>query len=171
MDIQMKLKHKVQILLILISAIIYLVAIGYISINARQTTYRDTRKLVDTEVLSFANQIEGQLNKNMAVARTLALTFSNYDYLPKDRWLTFANMVYADVFPQYEDFYNLWDSWELSVIDSSWTKPHGRIVNEHFRDQGMVRFNQSKSSLDGDNELYAGIKQANKEMVFPLYFD
>jgi len=167
----MKLKHKIQILLILISAVIYLVAIGYISINARQTTYRDTRKLVDTEVLSFANQIEGQLNKNMAVARTLALSFSNYDYLPKDRWLTFANMVYADVFPQYEDFYNLWDSWELSVIDTSWTKPHGRIVNEHFRDQGMVRSNQSKSSLDGDNELYAGIKQANREMVFPLYFD
>ena len=171
MNIQMKLKQKIQILLILVSAIIYLVAIGYISINARQTTYRDTRKLVDTEALSFARQIEGQLNTNMAVARTLALSFSNYDYMPKDRWLTFANMVYADVFPQYEDFYNLWDSWELSVIDSSWTKPYGRIVNEHFRDQGMVRFNQSKNSLDGDNELYAGIKEANKEIVFPLYFD
>jgi len=167
----MKLKHKIQILLILVSAFIYLVAIGYISINARQNSYDNTRKLVDTKVSRFANQIEGQMNRNMAVARTLAQGFSNYDFLPKDQWLTFANRVYADVFPEYEDFYNLWDSWELNVIDSSWNKPYGRIVNEHFRDQGLVKFNQSRRSLEGDNELYGDIKASNKEIIFPLYFD
>ena len=171
MHIQMKLKQKIQILLIFISAVIYLVAIGYISINARQSSYEDTKKLVDSNVKSFASQIEGQMNRNMAVGRTLALSFSNYNYMPKDRWLTFANRVYEDVFPEYGDFYNLWDSWELSVIDSSWSKPHGRISNEHFRDQGIIKSSQSKRSLEGDNELYAGIKEANKELVFPLYFD
>jgi len=171
MHIQMKLKQKIQILLIFISAVIYLVAIGYISINARQSSYEDTKKLVDSKVNSFASQIEGKMNRNMAVARTLALSFSNYNYMPRDRWLTFANRVYEDVFPEYEDFYNLWDSWELSVIDTSWRKPYGRIVNEHFRDQGIIKSSQSRRSLEGDNELYADIKEANKELVFPLYFD
>ena len=167
----MKLKQKIQMLLIFISAVIYLVAIGYISINARQSSYRDTKELVDARVESFANQIEGRMNRNMAVARTLALSFSNYNYMPMDRWLTFANQVYEDVFPEYNDFYNLWDSWELSVIDTSYNKSYGRIVNEHFRDQGVIQTSQSKRSMDGDNELYKEIKQANKELVFPLYFD
>ena len=171
MNIQMKLKQKIQLLLIFISAIIYLVAIGYISINARQTAYKDNKKLVDTQVSNFAGQIQGQMNRNMAVARTLALSLSNYQVMPKDQWLDFVNQVYEEVFPEYRDFYNLWDSWELNVIDSSYSKPYGRIVNEHFRDQGIVKSKRTKSSMDGDNKLYQQIKESNKEMVFPLYFD
>lgn len=171
MKVQMKLRHKIQVLLIIISAVIYLFAIGYISINARQSSYSNTKKLIDSKVNKFASQIEGKMNQNMAVARTLALGFSNYDFLPKNQWLNLVNNIYDDVFPAYPDFYNLWDSWELSAIDSTWTKPYGRIVNEHYREQGIMETNQSRRSLEGDNELYKKIKESNREIVFPLYFD
>jgi len=171
MKLQMKLKQKVQILLILVSAVIYLIAIGYISINARQDSQRDTKSLIDSKVNKYARQIEGQMNKNMAVTRTLALSFSNYNSMSQDDWLNLINSMYEDIFPAYPDIYNLWDSWELSVIDSSWEKPYGRIVNEHFREQGIMKENQTRRSLEGENEMYKKIKKQNQEIIFPLYFD
>ncbi|MGM0531207.1 MAG: cache domain-containing protein [Bacteroidota bacterium] len=171
MKLQMKLKHKVQILLIFISAVIYLLAIGYISLNARQDSYRNAKNLIDSKVNTYARQIESKMNSNMTVTRTMALSFSNYDFMPEEEWFNLINNMYEDVFPKYTDIYNLWDSWELSVIDSSWEKSHGRIVNEHFRDEGVIEDNQSKRSLEGDNELYKEIKKQNQEMIIPLYFD
>ncbi|MFP4621900.1 MAG: GAF domain-containing protein [Bacteroidales bacterium] len=171
MKLQMKLKHKVQILLMFVSALIYLAAIGYISINARQNAQRRARNLTDSKVNKYARQIESQINRKMAVTRTLALSFSNYDSMPKDQWLNLINSMYEDVFPEYSNIYNLWDSWELNVIDTSWDKSHGRIVNEHFRDQGIIKEKQSRRSLDGDNDLYKKIKKQNKEVILPPYFD
>ncbi len=171
MKLQMKLKHKVQIILISISALIYLLAIGYISLNARQNSHRDTKNLIDSKVNKYARQIESKLNRDMAVTRTMALSFSNYDFMPKEEWLNLVNRMYEDVFPKYTNIYNLWDSWELSVIDSSWDKSHGRIVNEHFREEGIIKENQTRRSLEGDNELYKEIKNQNRETILPLYFD
>ena len=171
MKIQMKLKHKIQILIIFISAIIYLSAIGYISINARQSTYKNTKSLINNQVAKFANQIQGKMNENMAVVRTLALSYSNYDYLPKDKMMGLVNRMYEDVFQAYPNFYNLWDSWELNTIDTSWTKDHGRIVNQRFRDKGIIKSAQTIRSKNGDNEIYSNIKTSNREMVLPLYFD
>ncbi|MEF8809833.1 MAG: GAF domain-containing protein, partial [Bacteroidales bacterium] len=116
-------------------------------------------------------QIEGKMNGNMAVTRTMALSFSNYDLMPKEQWFNLINSMYKDVFPKYTDIYNLWDSWELSVIDSSWEKSHGRIVNEHFRDEGVIKENQTRRSLEGDNELYKEIRNKNQEIILSLYFD
>jgi len=171
MKLQMKLKHKIQVLIISISAIIYISAIAYISINARQSTYKNTKSLIDNQVAKFANQIQGQMNENMAVVRTLALGFSNYDYLPKDSMMKFVNKMYADIFPAYPNFYNLWDSWELDKIDTSWTKDYGRIVNQRFRDKGIIKSAQTIRSKEGDNKIYTNIKNSNREMVLSLYFD
>jgi PAS domain S-box-containing protein len=171
MKLQMKLKHKIQVLIISISAVIYISAIAYISINARQSTYKNTKSLIDNQVAKFSNQIQGQMNENMAVVRTLALGFSNYDYLPKDSMMKFVNKMYADIFPAYPNFYNLWDSWELDKIDTSWTKDYGRIVNQRFRDKGIIKSAQTIRSKDGDNKIYSNIKSANREMVLSLYFD
>jgi PAS domain S-box-containing protein len=171
MKLQMKLKHKIQVLIISISAIIYISAIAYISINARQSSYKNTKSLIDNQVAKFANQIQGQMNENMAVVRTLALGFSNYDYLPKDSMMKFVNEMYADIFPAYPNFYNLWDSWELDKIDTSWTKDYGRIVNQRFRDKGIIKSAQTIRSKEGDNKIYSNIKNSNREMVLSLYFD
>ncbi|MGM0498293.1 MAG: GAF domain-containing protein [Bacteroidota bacterium] len=167
----MKLKQKIQVLIIFISAVIYLFAIGYISINARQSTYQDTKSIIDNQGAKFANKIQGKMDENMAVVRTLALSFSNYDHLPKDQMMDFVNKMYEDVFPAYPNFYNLWDSWELKAIDTSWEKSHGRIVNQRFRDQGIIKSAQTIRSKEGDNEIYTNIKTSNREMVLDLYFD
>ncbi|MFP4047357.1 MAG: GAF domain-containing protein [Bacteroidales bacterium] len=171
MKLQMRLKYKIQLLVIFIAAIIYLIAIGYISINARQTAYRDTKALIDSRVSKFALEIQDKMNQDMTVVRTLSLAFSNYDELEKDEWQSLIREMYEDVFPAYPNFYNLWDSWELSVIDTAWNEPYGRIVNQNFRDKGVFKTAQTQRSLDGDNEIYSNIKNTNAEMVLPLYFD
>src|SRR6056297_67873 len=171
MKLQLKLKQKIQILIISIATIIYLFAIGYISINARQTTTEDTERIVDINAQKFAKQIQVNMNESMAVVRTLARGFENYDSWEKDKWQDLINQMYDKIIREHHNIYSLWDSWELNVIDTSWNKPYGRITNTYFREQGIIKNTNKIRSQEGDNEIYSNIKEANREMILPLYFD
>ena len=40
--------------------------------------------------------------------------------------------MYVDVYQANLSFYNLWDSWALKHIDTTWDKPYGIISNHNF---------------------------------------
>ncbi|MFO7875561.1 MAG: hypothetical protein R6U55_03130, partial [Desulfovermiculus sp.] len=58
--------------------------------------------------------------------------------------------MYGHVFKNNTQFYALWDSWELSHIDTSWNKPHGRYSYEYYWENNMVKQGSVLMSLDGD---------------------
>ena len=166
-----KLRHKIQLIIISLSVVIFLGAIGYISIKARKAAYKDASRLVDFQAQKYANQIQGLMNSDFAVVRTLSQAFKSYDYLPKDRWQEMINQMYVDVFQANPSFYNLWDSWELQHIDTSWTQPFGRISNQNFRENGVFKTSTDRRSLEGDPDLYASWKSRKEELVADLYAD
>ncbi len=171
MKLNIKLRHKIQLIIISLSVLIFLGAIGYISINARQKAYKDATRLVDFQSQKYANRIQGLMNSDFSVVRTLAQAFRSYDYLPKDRWQKMINQMYVDVFKANPSFYNLWDSWELQHIDTSWTKPYGRISNQNFRENGALKTSTDRRSMEGDPDLYASWKERKEELVADLYAD
>ena len=158
-------------IIISLSVIIFLGAIGYISINARKSAYKDATRLVDFQSQKYANRIQGLINSDFSVVRTLARAFTNYDELPKDQWQDLIKKMYVDVFQINPSFYNLWDSWELQHIDTSWTKPYGRISNQNFRENGIFKTSTDMRSMDGDPDLYANWKARKEELVADLYAD
>ena len=162
MKLNLKLRHKIQLIIISLSVVIFLGAIGYISINARQKAYKDATRLVDFQSQKYANRIQGLMNSDFSVVRTLAQAFRSYDYLPKDRWQEMINRMYVDVFKANPSFYNLWDSWELKHIDTSWTKPYGRISNQNFREDGALKTSTDRRSMEGDPDIYASWKERNE---------
>jgi len=171
MNLNLKLRHKIQLIIISLSVLIFLGAIGYISIKARKAAYRDATRLVDFQSQKYANRIQGLMNSDFAVVRTLSQAFKSYDYLPKDRWQDMIRQMYLDVFQTNPSFYNLWDSWELQHIDTSWTRPYGRISNQNFRENGVVKTSTDRRSLEGDPDLYASWKSRKEELVADLYAD
>ncbi|HKL09167.1 MAG TPA: GAF domain-containing protein [Bacteroidales bacterium] len=171
MKINLTLKNKMQLFLITISVIIYGAAIGYISINAKQTTYKNAVDLVEAEAARYANNIQSDMNEYMAIVRTLAKAFTVYEDLSRAQWDPMFIKMYDRVYRDNPDFYKLWDSWELSKIDSSWDQSIGRISNEFGRINGAIYSKQDTRSLDGDSEVYADIKSQAREMILPLYFD
>ncbi len=171
MKLNLKLRHKIQLIIISLSVIIFLGAIGYISTKARKAAYKNSTQLVDLQAQKYGHQIQGIFNRDFSVVRTLANAFKSYDYLPKDRWQELIQEMYIDVFQANPSFYNLWDSWELQYIDTSYTKPYGRISNQNFRENGILKTSTDKRSMDGDPELYADWKSRKEELVAELYAD
>ncbi len=167
----LKLRHKLQLLIISISVVIFLGAIGYISIKAKNQAYNSTIKLIKEKSQKNAKTIQGLINEDFSVIRTLANAFKNYTFLPKDQWQELVNKMYDDVFEANPTFYQLWDSWELQYIDSTWNKPYGRIMNTRFREDGEIKKSSELRDLEGDSELYAKDKARAEELISEIYSD
>ena len=73
--------------------------------------------------------------------------------------------MYKGVFVSNTNFYGLWDSWELSVIDSTWKLPYGRNVEEFWRDKGKIHNQNTLKSENGDPPDYARIKKDAVEFI------
>ncbi len=171
MKLKLSLKNKMQLFLISLSVIIYAIAIGYISVSAKKTTYNDSIELVNSSAEKFAYKIQSDLNEYMAVVRTLANAFKVYHEMPRETWDPLFIKMYEEVYRDNSIFYKLWDSWELNMIDPEWNLPTGRIANVFSRVNGSIFQKQDVRSLDGDPEVYANIKNQAREMVLPIYFD
>ncbi|MBU8893620.1 MAG: GAF domain-containing protein [Bacteroidales bacterium] len=171
MKLKLSLKNKMQLFLISLSVAIYVIAIGYISVNAKKTAYNDSVELVNSNAEKFAFKIQTDLNEYMSVVRTLANAFKVYPDMPREQWDPLFIKMYDKIFNDNPMFYKLWDSWELNAIDPNWDRPTGRITNVFSRVNGSVLQKQDVRSTEGDNAVYANIKAQAKEMVLPIYFD
>jgi len=171
MKLKLSLKNKMQLFLISLSVVIYAIAIGYISVNAKKTAYNDSVELVKANAEKFAYKIQSDLNEYIAVVRTLANAFKVYQDMPREEWDPLFIKVYDYVYRDNPVFYKLWDSWELNKIDENWDRPTGRIANVFSRINGTVHQKQDLRSLSGDPAVYANIKAQATEMVLPIYFD
>ncbi|NOQ25494.1 MAG: GAF domain-containing protein [Bacteroidales bacterium] len=171
MKMKLNLKSKMQLFLISLSVAIYGIAIGYISISAKKTSYTDSVDLVISNAEKYAIKIQADLNDYMATVRTLANAFTVYKDMPREQWDPLFIKMYNKVYLDNPSFYKLWDSWELNKIDEAWTNPTGRIANVFSRINGSVSHKQDIRSLDGDPALYAKIKNQSKDMVLPIYFN
>jgi methyl-accepting chemotaxis protein len=171
MKIRLKLRHKIQFIITTLSVLVFTGAIGYIAYKDRTSSYLTQTRLIESQTEKFANEIGSLINEDFAVVRTLAQTFKTYKFLPKDEYQKLVNQIYDYVFLGNEDFYQLWDSWELNVIDSTWNRPTGRVTNTRLREKGEMKRLSDIRSLNGDNEYYAKDKALKRELISELYAD
>jgi len=133
--------------------------------------YNDAIKIADITVQKAAEEIKVQFDSDMSISKTLANAFYSYRELPKDQWQNLINKMYSNVFKNNDQIYGLWDSWELSVVDSNWDKPFGRIANSFWRENGVIKNATEYRSLTGDSELYKETKSNLKPSISEPYFD
>lgn len=171
MKIRLSLRHKIQLIITSITVVVFAVSIGYLALKEQQISYRNQTSLIEAQTEKFGNQIKVYINEDFAVVRTLALAFKTFEFLPKDQYQKLVNEIYQHVFSGNPEFYQMWDSWELNVIDSSWNKPTGRITNTILRENGVTKKVNAIRSLNGDNEYYAKDKALAKELISEIYAD
>ena len=141
MKIKLKINQKIQLFIISSSLIIYIIAIGYISFNARKMAYNEETEIVKNQAANAALEIKAIFDANMAVIKTLSEAYRNYNKFPIEDWKKHIKDIYYEVFKENPDIYSLWDSWELSAVDPTWTKPTGRFVIIHWREDGEIKSN------------------------------
>jgi len=171
MKLNLKLRHKIQLIIISVSAVIFIGTVGYISMKDKKTAYNNTINLMNSQSDNFSNKIEGLINEDFAVVSTLGNAFKAYDFLPKDQWQELIHIMYREVFKANPSFYQIWDSWELQYIDSTYDKPYGRISNNIIRENGQVKITKTLRSMDGDPKLYKNNKAKNTDFITNIYAD
>jgi methyl-accepting chemotaxis protein len=166
---ELKLQQKILVIVLGISLIIYIAVLSYITINAKKRTVEDTETLVKNFSQKYAKEIEKQLNQDMETIETLGESVQSYKIMPNETWKEIFKNMYGHVFRNNEQFFAIWDSWELSHIDSTWDKPYGRYSYEYYRENGQIKQGSELMSLDGDPDMYKRIKNLNKQVIEEPY--
>ena len=127
MKLKLKIQQKIQFFIITASIIVYILAVGYISINARKMAYNDAIKVTNNQVQEASKDIKAKLDAELAAVVALTDAFKVYKDFSKEEWQTLVHKIYYNVFKENKNVYALWSSWELSMIDPEWDKPYGRV--------------------------------------------
>ncbi len=167
----LQIRQKLQLYVLLVTGLVFISAIGYISVNNRDRALRDTTQLVDSYAANYAENISNSFNADMAVVRTLAQAFYVHNNMEREEWESLFQDIYRQIFINNPQFYALWDSWEYSHIDPDWYLPHGRMLMYNFRKNGDIGFDILERSLDGDPDLYGAAKAAGRETIWEPYPD
>jgi len=171
MKIKLKIQQKIQFFIITASIIIYIIAVGYISFNAKKMAYNDAIEKTNSYAQETAKDIKALLDGDMGAVKALTDAFHVYNNFAIDDWQKLIHSMYFEVYEKNPHIYGLWDSWELDMIDSTWEKSYGRISHSFWRDNGTVKGIQEFRSMDGDSELYLETKNTLVPSINEPYFD
>ncbi len=164
------LQQKIILIVVGVTAIIYAVAIGYISASARKAAVNDAVSVTLATAQKHASDIKALLEKDLATTRTLASTIMSYSLMPEQQWKEVFPEIYRETMEANPHLLSVWDSWELKHIDTSYTKDYGRFKIELWRDGGEIKSRTYLASLTGDSPSYAKIKNNPYERIENPYF-
>ena len=170
MVIKLSIRSKMLLSIMSTVIVISIITIGYISYEFRTKAFNDAKDYIDANTREHANLAKAEFNGDMDVIRTLAQSFTNYKNLPEGKRAEIYRDIYEYVFINNPQFYGIWDSWELAVIDPDWELPYGRYVEEFWCEDGKIQNNNSLKSLEGDNADYARLKREKSESIEEPYY-
>ncbi|MBE9469226.1 MAG: PAS domain S-box protein [Bacteroidetes bacterium] len=158
MRLKLKIQQKLQLFIIPAAIVIYIIAVGYISFNARKKAYKDAIEITNKQVQKSATDIKTKIDAEFSAVIALSNALKIYKDFDKDEWQKIIHRMYLKVFENDQNIYALWDSWELSAIDPNWDKPYGRISHSLWKENGVLKDLMEYRSMDGDSKLYAETK-------------
>ncbi len=171
MKIRMNINTKMLVYILTSSIIIFALSVGYISLNARRLALNNAEKLALKVTQKNALKIEKSLSEDLASLRTLAQAFTVYQDMDEQEWKNLFIKMYYKVYNKNKHFYKLWDSWELSYFDTTWTKDYGRYTVVVSRSSTGPIANQSLRDIDSKNARYNSVKLIAKDMLWEPYWD
>lgn len=169
MKIKLNIRQKILVYILGVAVSIFAVIFFFISSSARQLTYNQSIKLTDSYAKQYALNIEGMINQDFAVTRTLSNAFLEYKQLPFDQWQRLIYPMYNRVFQTNPHIDAYWDSWELENLDPTWDKPYGRHFYIVYKRNGVLSTKQELRSLAGDPPTYGHMKKMAKEIIAEPY--
>jgi methyl-accepting chemotaxis protein len=169
MKIKLRIWQKMMIFILGTAVLVFSTIFIYISTSSRSIIYNDAKAHTNTLAKLYSNQIEGWLNSDFTVARTLSTAFLEYKSLPKEKWQELFRNMYNRVYIANPHIDAIWDSWELSNLDPKWDKPYGRYFYIVYKDNGIVKTKSEVRSLTGDPVTYGGMKKAGAESIAEPY--
>lgn len=162
---RLSLQQKILVMVIGASIIIYAIAIGYISVKARNTALNQAISLTDNIAKKYASDIKYLLEEDLTSVRTLSYTLLTYKTIPEKQWKELFAKMYYNIINENPQILSIWDSWELSNLDPTYKKDYGRYVCEFWRAGGKINQHASLRGTTGETADYNRIKRDKIECI------
>lgn len=155
-------------------SIIYVVAITLILVQVesifRQNLTNKTRQIVSSSSLYF-NSI---FDQDVEILRTLKNTLEAISAtdVTSEQLLDYQQKIVKNILPETPQFYSFGISWELSAVDPTYTKNHGRFRHLYYWENGDVTTRIDTFSVETEdlNSLYYFFKIAMQDDVTDIYY-
>jgi methyl-accepting chemotaxis protein len=154
MKLKLNIQQRIQLFVTLSVALIFGLGLAYIGNMAINTARRNAIELTQETLQKYSLDIEKQMGNDMANVKTLSQAVTIYKTFPGESWKPVVQGMYKAVLNANDNVLSVWDSWQLNMIDSSYTKTYGRYVYEVFRQGSEIKSNEMFKSMDGDPPLY-----------------
>jgi methyl-accepting chemotaxis protein len=146
----MKLRLKILIFIILSTAIVFVISIGFV--NYRYWIYSKKLAFNISDLYAKQNATNAQsiLMADMKVVQTLEQSFIGYDQIPQKEREKIYNNILKNILENNPNFLAVWMSWELNAINPNWKLPYGRRRTAAFWNFGNIKIKIDSANLNGD---------------------
>ena len=170
MALRLRIKHRILFLVLLVSALIYIISIGYIITSTRRVMLEEAYSKVVLSAQKSANAVSERIDPYMVLSLSLASACADFSHPPDASWRSQTMQMMRRIYPLYPEIVSLWSSWEYSAITPGYEKPYGRIAYALERHpSGGINETVEELSLTGDPAPYAAFKALNKPSLFEPY--
>lgn len=169
MKIKLNVRQKISVFVLGAALILFAITVGYFSTTSQRAARQNLTNLTVSSTDRYAMTIESWLNSDIAVARTLSSSFLENRQLPFNQWRELILGMYGQVMRTNPHFDAIWDSWELTYLDPTWEKPYGRWLHICLREDQKLISKTEQRSMDGDPQIYGGLKATGKESIVEPY--
>jgi methyl-accepting chemotaxis protein len=164
----MKIKTKMLLYILATSMLIYIIAVGYITIKSRRLALNQVTNVANAKAKESAKTIKSTIDVYVNICATLAETVEDYQLIPLNHLDTLYHEAQKNILEKHSEFYAVATSFELSAIDTSWTKNFGRRLTGWIRtESGELKFISQRLNLQGDQpgSNYYKMKTSGEPMV------
>lgn len=171
MKLKLKIRQKILLYILSVSALLYVVAIGYIVVSSRTVISRDAITKTQYITRVSADQIEKIFERELSLVRTLSQALNVYKGMPQEQWKKLFLDMYIPVLEGNPQVYSLWDSREFSSYVPGYTKDYGRHAITTWHENGQIKNTNDDRSLTEDPPLYGTFKKNGIESIWEPYLD
>lgn len=173
MKIKLKIRVKLLLSVILVTAAVYVVSLGYLVNKLRTISLRDAYEKADLHARENAGVVRTNLNYDMDVSRTMVHIFNDFRKIPQKQRADWFKKVIHGIAVQNPEFISVWGSWEINALDSTYKKPFGRHRYTYYWEEGELKYKEETLDTEGDNTAggYYKVKISKQEtMIDPYWF-
>ncbi|WP_430817110.1 methyl-accepting chemotaxis protein [Carboxylicivirga sp. RSCT41] len=171
--LNLRLKSKLLLYILVSFTVIYGATLGYISISLKNNALADSKAIIDANLKASRNLIQNDINQVITAVNT---TRDNYDhYLSTDE--SYRDEVYDRLLYGWlesnPDLLSTWQIWEMKALDETYALKNGRRRNVVFRLGGKLTQTSEDVDMNNDNltSLYYQARQSNKADIWDPYYD
>lgn len=172
MKIKMRIRTKLVLSVLFITAIAFAASVGYMAFNLKSISLAKAREIANVQAKESANLVQSSLNGDLELTRGLTQSFQHLGQIPeKEREKDLTRAIHG-VSVNNPKYISVWVSMEINAMDSAYRKEYGRNRYTYYRENGFIKYKYEELNLTGDDttSAYYKFKLEKRDVLIDPYW-